>query len=509
MPPWAEISILFVVLLVIPVCVLTMSAPAVLIDLLNRTSIGTLALITSLSIVDFICALDMSRWKSPPGSKPDEKSSLLMGKVLDEDVEVGGKPEDIRLSVVIPCYLPNEVDIIENTIDQLMYRMDYDADYQVVVVYNYTPSEELKTEVQQLEYRLKSREKVVKVGSSERELVVKRCNTSSSKAENVNYGVGLSSGNVVGILDADHLPMSNSLSEVARLWTPETCALQGSSFVRNQDRNMLTRIVSIEEGLVYNVHHCGGSFWRGFGVFGGSNGFWRKSYLSQLLFDKDMLTEDIDVSLRALLLGGIIRHEPSVLSSELVPETVHDLWRQRLRWAQGWFQCSYKHFGGLMRSRKTSLQQKLGVTVMFLMREVWYYLMPTSIVITAATALRRYLEVDGKSTLHVHEGTVSNVIFLMFIITFSVELLYSYATIPRQQRLSYPWILLGIVCFIPFVFFLVLAGITGQFREMYGCQKWDITTRPGETSSHDLKYLDKTRASKNQFCTVAVDDPEQ
>jgi hypothetical protein len=77
-----------------------------------------------------------------------------------------------------------------------------------------------------------------------------------------------------------------------------------------------------------------------FGIFGGSNGYWKARLLHETRMYAFMPTEDIDSSLRALLDGHRIASDPFLVSRELAPVTVRALWNQRMRWAQGWFQVS-------------------------------------------------------------------------------------------------------------------------------------------------------------------------
>ena len=77
----------------------------------------------------------------------------------------------------------------------------------------------------------------------------------------------------------------------------------------------------------------------GFGIFGGSNGYWRTATLKETRLRSFMLTEDIDSSMRVLAEGGWIVSDPGLVSTELAPESWRALWGQRLRWAQGGRRC--------------------------------------------------------------------------------------------------------------------------------------------------------------------------
>jgi cellulose synthase/poly-beta-1,6-N-acetylglucosamine synthase-like glycosyltransferase len=71
-----------------------------------------------------------------------------------------------------------------------------------------------------------------------------------------------------------------------------------------RDGWLLCAIVAAEFEDMYNVGHRGRTSLFGIGVFGGSNGCWRRKLLCAIGMDHRMLTEDIDSSLRATLLGA-------------------------------------------------------------------------------------------------------------------------------------------------------------------------------------------------------------
>lgn len=90
-----------------------------------------------------------------------------------------------------------------------------------------------------------------------------------------------------------------------------------------------------------------------------------------------MLTEDIDSALRALSQGAVCIHSPNVISYELAPTTFHSFLKQRLRWAQGWTQASYRHC--VLSYRKSPHKQRnmltrFGLLSLLVIREFSYYL---------------------------------------------------------------------------------------------------------------------------------------
>jgi len=85
----------------------------------------------------------------------------------------------------------------------------------------------------------------------------------------------------------------------------------------------------------------------------------------------EMLTEDIDSSMRTLEKGCKIGSDPHIVSRELATTTWRQFWNQRLRWAQGWTQVSLEHFWPLMTSKYFGLRQKVGVFMILFLREIY------------------------------------------------------------------------------------------------------------------------------------------
>src|SRR5438445_769062 len=57
-------------------------------------------------------------------------------------------------------------------------------------------------------------------------------------------------------------------------------------------------MVAVEFESIYAVSHPGRAQLHGFGIFGGSNGYWQAALLRQVRLRGSMLTEDIDSTLR-------------------------------------------------------------------------------------------------------------------------------------------------------------------------------------------------------------------
>lgn len=279
------------------------------------------------------------------------------------------------LDLIIVAYLPNEQDIIMDRATYALEQLDYPRErIRINIVYN-TPNsiEPLETDLHQLPLQY-SHARIIKVPNS------------TSKADNLNYFFTLDTGSdIIAIYDCDHYPHPNSPRWAAERFMAdsEVDIVQGRCIVLNSHDTFLTSMIAVEFDKIYAVSHPGRSTMWGFGLFCGSNGYWRTSLLREMKMDGSMLTEDIDSALRAFSRGCKTVHDLNVTSYELAPTTFSAFWKQRLRWAQGWAQASMRHVNMVYNDVQNPLREahskrnftaRFGVLSLLLIRESSYYL---------------------------------------------------------------------------------------------------------------------------------------
>ena len=256
--------------------------------------------------------------------------------------------------------------------DRIRYALDeikYPASrIRINLVYNTPdPIEPLETELSNLALR-KAHFCSIKVPGS------------TSKADNLNYFLSLrTDSDIIAIFDADHYPHPYGPRWAAERFMQDEKIdiVQGRCVIFNSTSSWISAMISVEFDKIYAVSHPGRAALWGFGVFTGSNGYWRTPLLQKLEMDGSVLTEDIDSALRAVSQGGKIVHDLNVLSYELAPTSIPALWKQRLRWAQGWTQVSLSHSGLTFNKPKEgvrSMKIRIGLLCLLLVRESSYYL---------------------------------------------------------------------------------------------------------------------------------------
>ena len=265
----------------------------------------------------------------------------------------GETPPLPSCTAIIAAYLPNEQDIILETVRHMLSVVDVPPDrFQVILAYNTPASLAIEADVQEIAAR-------------DPRLLPLRVSGSRSKAENVNAALGAATGEIVAIYDADHLPAPDCFRRAWQRIAAGADMVQGRCLIRNHAQNWLTRTVAVEFDTIYAVSHPGRAALSGTAIFGGSNGYWRRETLAGLELNPAMLTEDIDVSVRSLLSGCRLVHDRTLVSAELAPLQADHWINQRKRWAQGWLEVTLKHTGALLRSPHFAVRQKA----------LWFYLL--------------------------------------------------------------------------------------------------------------------------------------
>ncbi len=363
------------------------------------------------------------------------------------------------VTVIVSAYLPNERDLIAETILHLSTGLRVPSHrLQIILAYN-TP-EDLPVE----------RELESFAGLSV-SFTALRVAGSRSKAENVNAALALAEGEMTVLLDADHLPEPDAIESAYRWLLQGYDVVQGRCVVRNQRETLFTRYLTIEFEHMYNVAHTGRSQAFDTAIFGGTNGYWRTSVLKRIGMDAHMLTEDIDSSIRAMLGGYRLVHDRSIISSELATPRLRPWWNQRLRWAQGWLQVTLRHQSAIWRSPTLSVPTKLYWTYLLSWREIFPFLsLQVFSLLVASSLLGRSIDWLG------HPYLIATA-----VVTLLAGPAASYATyraaLWRTKEALRGWFVIFALTTLPYVMLKNTVAMVAMMRELLGERTWRVTTR--------------------------------
>jgi len=192
---------------------------------------------------------------------------------------------------------------------------------------------------------------------------ITRPDNAGAKAGNLNHALASTSGELIAVFDADHVPLPAFLDRVVGYFAdPRLAFVQTPQEYYNVDsfQHLGTRPgrgAWHEQSLFYRVIQLGKSR-RNAAFFCGSCGLMRRSALEEIGgFATETITEDLHTSMRLHARGWKSLYHNEVLALGLAAQTATPYHLQRLRWGQGTMQAL--RCEGVLRARGLSVHQRL------------------------------------------------------------------------------------------------------------------------------------------------------
>ncbi|MFO0592218.1 MAG: cellulose synthase family protein [Polyangiaceae bacterium] len=189
---------------------------------------------------------------------------------------------------------------------------------------------------------------------------IHRTNRVGYKAGALDEGLKVAKGDLVAIFDADFLPQPDFVRAIVPHFVKDTKVgmVQTRWGHLNRDYSVLTKV----QALMLDGHHLVENRARfGSGLlfnFSGTGGMWRKEAIHAAGgWQHDTLTEDLDLSYRAQMVGWKFIYRQDVVSPSELPEDISALRAQQYRWGKGTVQTARKLLGRVLRSDVTFSQK--------------------------------------------------------------------------------------------------------------------------------------------------------
>ncbi|HID17843.1 TPA: glycosyltransferase family 2 protein [Candidatus Bathyarchaeota archaeon] len=163
------------------------------------------------------------------------------------------------------------------------------------------------------------------------------------KSTAINAGVSVSRGKIIIAIDADTLIQRDAIKRlVAKFKDPKVVAVAGNVKVGNRT-NLLTKCQALEYVRDIQIPRRSFDLLLSVLVVPGPLGAYRREALTQVgEYDKDVVTEDFDATVKVLKVGSVV-NEPKAIAYTEAPRTLKDLYNQRRRWYGGMLQTVVKH----------------------------------------------------------------------------------------------------------------------------------------------------------------------
>lgn len=215
------------------------------------------------------------------------------------------------------------------------------------------------------------------------------------KPTGLNYAALAAKYELLLIIDADVLLDKDSMANMAlhfQKW-PRVGAVTGNPKVRNRD-TLIEKIQVAEYSSIIGLIKRGQRILgKVFTVSGAIVMFSKSAVFEVGLWDIDMITDDINISWKLQKRFYDIRFEPLALCWTVVPDNFKQLWRQRLRWAQGGVEVLVKH-----RDIWTSHKQRRfwPIYIEYFLSTVWAYVFMIFLVLSLISLVYPVLGLEFK-----------------------------------------------------------------------------------------------------------------
>lgn len=271
--------------------------------------------------------------------------------IADRVADVPASVPDAELPfVTIQLPLFNESTVAERLLTSVA-QMDYPRDRLEIQVLD-DSTDETAAQVRAL---------VERINATGVDIVyIHRTNRVGYKAGALDHGLKVAKGDFVAIFDADFVPQPSFVrSIIGHFRDPKVGMVQTRWGHMNRDVSSLTKI----QALMLDGHHLvenRARFGAGFLFnFSGTGGMWRRQAITEAGgWQHDTLTEDLDLSYRAQLVGWQFIYRPDVVTPSELPEEVSAVRAQQYRWAKGTVQTARKLLPTIWRA-KLSLPQRI------------------------------------------------------------------------------------------------------------------------------------------------------
>ena len=172
------------------------------------------------------------------------------------------------------------------------------------------------------------------------------------KAGALEAGLKVANGEFIAIFDADFIPPTDFLRRTIPYFAHEKVGMVQARWGHiNQDYSLLTKIEAILLDGHFVLEHGGRNRSGRFFNFNGTAGVWRREAIDAAGgWQHDTLTEDLDLSYRAQIIGWQFVFLPDLISPAEIPVEMNAFKSQQHRWAKGSIQTCRKLLPRILRA---------------------------------------------------------------------------------------------------------------------------------------------------------------
>lgn len=254
--------------------------------------------------------------------------------------------ENQFVSVLIPMH--NEEATAKNVLSSLL-KSDYDHNKLEIIPINDNSTDDTKKILDKMALS----NKIIKP--------LHRDCENRGKPAALNDAMKIAKGEIIIIFDADYIPSVSMISKLAKaFYNHEIGAVMGRVVPLNYNRNLLTRLLSMERSAGYQVDQQARFNLRLIPQYGGTVGGFRKNLILESGgFNEKILAEDTELTFRLITMGYKVTYANGAECYEESPEKWTVRGKQVRRWSRGHNAVLFKYLSKVLISKYLLTREKV------------------------------------------------------------------------------------------------------------------------------------------------------
>ncbi|MBA2654719.1 MAG: glycosyltransferase [Gammaproteobacteria bacterium] len=373
-----------------------------------------------------------------------------------------------KVTVQLPIF--NEMAVVQRLINNIC-KLDYPSD---------------KLEIQVLDDSTDETKEIAQALCDQKRALgfnichIHRENREGYKAGALQNGLQIANGEFIAIFDSDFLPEPDFLKKTIHYFTEDNIGWVQTRWAHlNENFSLLTQCIALVCDSLFRVENSSRSKLNHWGIFNGTAGVIRRSMIEQAGgWNWDTITEDSDLSYRALTMGwSYVTLADTTCPCEL-PPTVSSFIEQQIRWAKGNIQVVKKLSGKILATGA-----KISNKYDYISHLTSYFFCPAisifSLLIMPHLLLNSPASLEKVSAATFVWGVVQGLITM----SFGAIILFTFFKLgQRGQNKTNKYILFRTLIFMfmsiglaPFISVAIFEGFFKKDREFVRTPKYDLT----------------------------------
>lgn len=191
---------------------------------------------------------------------------------------------------------------------------------------------------------------------------IRRVDRSGYKAGALQAGLALDNSDFIAIFDADFVPKPEFINDIIGYFNnPKIGMVQTRWEHLNEEYSLLTKLLSFAIDAHFSVEQGGRQAAHSFINFNGTAGMWRRKTIDEAGgWQDDCLTEDLDLSFRAQLIGWQFLFVENIATPSELPAHMSAIRTQQFRWTKGAAETGRKTMNMLWSSQQPLTTKIIG-----------------------------------------------------------------------------------------------------------------------------------------------------